>query len=133
MDASVDDISAIPGIGPKIAQSIRAYFDEERNVAIVEKLKAAGVRTVGEKQAAREGPLSGVNFVLTGGLENFTRDQAERRIKSLGGNVTSSVSKKTNYVVAGESPGSKLAKATELGVDVLDEAGFIKLVGEPGR
>ncbi|HET9201359.1 MAG TPA: NAD-dependent DNA ligase LigA, partial [Dehalococcoidia bacterium] len=130
MNASVDDISSIPGIGPKIAQSIRAYFDEERNVAIVEKLKAAGVRTVGEKLAAREGPLSGLNFVLTGGLESFTRDQAEKRIKSLGGNITSSVSKKTSYVVAGESPGSKLAKANELGVEVLDESGFVKLVGD---
>ncbi|MEX2237261.1 MAG: NAD-dependent DNA ligase LigA [Dehalococcoidia bacterium] len=128
MAASVEEISAIPGIGPKIAGSVRAYFDEERNVAIIEKLKRAGVRMTGERRAGREGPLSGKAFVLTGGLATLTRDQAERRVKSLGGNVTSSVSKKTAYAIVGENPGSKLEKARELGVETLDEDAFLKLL-----
>jgi DNA ligase (NAD+) len=130
MSASAEEIGAIPGVGPKIAESVHAYFAEERNVEIVRKLIAGGVRTTGEKRAAREGPLSGKTFVITGGLDAFSRDEAEKRIKSLGGNVTSSVSKKTSFVVVGQSPGSKLDRARELGVDTLDEPAFVDLLAQ---
>ncbi|MPZ22470.1 MAG: NAD-dependent DNA ligase LigA [Dehalococcoidia bacterium] len=131
--ASAEEIAEIPGIGPKIAASVRAYFEEDRNLQIIEKLKAAGVRTTAERRAGREGPLSGKTFVLTGGLQALSRDQAERRIKNLGGSVSSSVSKKTSYVVVGESPGSKLDRARELGIEVLDEDTFTALVEEVER
>lgn len=109
-------------VGPKVADSIRQFFAEERNRELVERLRAAGLQFSQEKVARKGGALVGMTFVLTGTLPNLTRDEAKARIEAAGGKVTGSVSKKTNYVVAGDEAGSKLDKARELGVPVLDEA-----------
>ncbi|MDQ4027959.1 MAG: NAD-dependent DNA ligase LigA, partial [Actinomycetota bacterium] len=121
------EFEALDGIGPTIAASIAAFFSQERNLAIVDKLRAAGVDP---KEAPKKsgGPLDGKTFVLTGTLESWSRSDAAQAIEDRGGKVTSGVSKKTDYVVAGANPGSKLDKATQLGVEVLDEAGFEKLL-----
>jgi len=130
-DASLEDLEAVPTIGPKTAQSVYEYFQEESSRALVEKLRAAGVRLEG-KTAAREGPLLGSTFVVTGSLTRWSRNEIESLIKRQGGAVGSSVTKKTNYLVAGESPGSKLTKAQEYGTTVLDEDGFGALLDEKG-
>jgi DNA ligase (NAD+) len=114
-----------------IAQSIAAWFTVPTNRALVEKLRAAGVNLTGPAPA--EGPteeqtLVGRTFVLTGGLEGFTRDEAAAAVTSRGGKITSSVSKKTSFVVVGENPGSKLPRAEELGVPILDEVAFVDLL-----
>ena len=132
MDATTEQIDDIPGIGLKIAESVREFFTLPENRAVVEKLRAAGVNLREESGGAREGPLSGLTFVITGRLERFSRDGAERLVKRSGGNVASSVSKKTSYIIVGEEPGSKLAKAQQLGTEVLDEDAFIALLGERG-
>jgi DNA ligase (NAD+) len=121
--ASEESLGAVEGVGPVLAASIRSWFDSPRNAGIVAKLRAAGVRLEEERQEA-SGPLAGKTFVLTGSLPSLTRDQAAKLIVDAGGTVTSSVSKKTDYVVAGESPGSKLARAEALGIAVLDEEGL---------
>ncbi len=125
--ASEDEIDAVPEIGPEIAATVREWFDEEENLALVEKLRAAGVRMADEREAA-DGPrpLEGLSIVLTGGLETMTREQATELAQAAGARVASSVSKKTSFVVAGESPGTKLAKAETLGVEVVDEAEFAR-------
>jgi DNA ligase (NAD+) len=109
-------------VGPKVADSIRQFFAEVRNRELVERLRAAGLQFSQKKVARKGGALVGMTFVLTGTLSNLTRDEAKARIEAAGGKVTGSVSKKTNYVVAGDDAGSKLDKAHELGVPVLDEA-----------
>jgi len=129
--ASLEDLEAVPTIGPKTAESVYEYFRDESNKKVIEKLRRAGVKLEGEA-AAREGPLSGSTFVVTGSLSRWTRNEIESLIKGLGGAVGSSVTRKTSYVVAGENPGSKLAKAQEYGVPVLDEAEFVKLLEEKG-
>ena len=127
--ATEEQILDVDGIGPKIAQSVSAWFREPENVQFVDKLKGHGVNMI-EQSAAAEGPLAGLTIVVTGRLEHYTRGQIEQRIKELGGVVGDSVSKKTSYVVAGEDAGSKLARAQKLGTPVLDEAGFDALVTE---
>jgi DNA ligase (NAD+) len=129
--AETDELEAVPTIGPKIARSVYEYFHDEENLALVEKLRKAGVTLEGAT-AAREGPLMGSTFVVTGSLSRWTRNEIESLIKSLGGGVGSSVTKKTSYLVAGESPGSKLTKAQEYEVTVLDEAGFQALLQAHG-
>jgi DNA ligase (NAD+) len=121
--ADLTELESVPTIGPKIAQSVFEYFQDEQNQALIHKLRSAGVRMTGER-ASRQGPLTGLTFVVTGSLERWSRNEIETLIKRQGGAVASSVSKKTNYLVAGESPGSKLVKAQELGTAVLDEEGF---------
>ncbi len=130
--ASVEELSAIPTVGPKIAESVRAFFDDEVSQRLIEKLRRAGVRLEAEAAAAREGPLTGQSFVVTGTLSRWSRNEAEDLIKSLGGAVGSSVSKKTDCVVVGENPGSKLRKAQELGTRVLSEDEFVALLREWG-
>ncbi|MHB8377669.1 MAG: NAD-dependent DNA ligase LigA [Dehalococcoidia bacterium] len=132
MDAATEEIEAIPGIGTAIAESVREFFSLDENRRLVEKLRAAGVNMREASGGAREGPLSGLTFVITGRLDRFSRDGAESLVKRNGGAVTSSVSKKTSYVVAGAEPGSKLAKAQQLGIDVLDEDGFVALLEARG-
>ncbi|MHB8685163.1 MAG: helix-hairpin-helix domain-containing protein, partial [Dehalococcoidia bacterium] len=132
MDAATEEIEAIPGIGTTIAESVREFFSLDENRRLVEKLRAAGVNMREASGGAREGPLSGLTFVITGRLDRFSRDGAESLVKRNGGAVTSSVSKKTSYVVAGAEPGSKLAKAQQLGIDVLDEDGFVALLEARG-
>ena len=128
--ASEDEIDAVPEIGPEIAATVREWFDEDENLALIEKLRAAGVRTADER-AADEGlrPLEGQSIVLTGGLETMSREVATELAQAAGARVASTVSKKTSFVVAGEGPGSKLAKAETLGVDVIDEAEFARRLG----
>ncbi|HEX2195944.1 MAG TPA: NAD-dependent DNA ligase LigA [Actinomycetota bacterium] len=124
-----EDFLAMDGIGPVIARSITQFFSEPRNLDVIARLQAAGVDP---KEAPRrtEGPLSGKTFVVTGTLEGFSRQGAQDAIEELGGKVTGSVSKKTDYVVVGANPGaSKYDKAQELGIAMLDEAAFVKLLG----
>jgi DNA ligase (NAD+) len=131
MSASREQLEGVAGIGPEIAGQIRDFFDKEQNRQVVEKLLEAGVYPrCPERRAAADQTLAGKTFVLTGTLENLTREQATEAIAARGGKVTSSVSKKTDYVVAGADPGSKLTKAQDLGVTVLDEEGFVGLLGE---
>jgi DNA ligase (NAD+) len=129
--ATQDDFASVPTIGPKIAESVFEYFQDEQNLALIEKLRAAGVRLTGES-AAREGPLQGLSFVVTGSLERWSRNEIETLIKRQGGSVGSSVTKKTNYLVAGENAGSKFTKAQELKTPILDEAGFADFLEEKG-
>ena len=120
----------IQTVGPKIADSILAYFGNGRNLEVIEKLRRAGVRM--EDESPRDlgpKPLAGLSFVVTGRLEGFSRSEAEAAIKERGGSVTSSVSKKTDYLVVGEDPGSKLAKAEQLGTRIADEEAFRALLG----
>ncbi|HEX5707361.1 MAG TPA: NAD-dependent DNA ligase LigA [Pyrinomonadaceae bacterium] len=131
--ATVGEMDDIHEIGLTVAQSVRDWFDDEGNRQLCERLRAAGVRVEleqgGAGAAAREGAFAGKQFVLTGRLETMTRDEARAAIEARGGRVTSSVSKKTDYVVAGEEAGSKLDKARELGLDVIDEAALRELLG----
>ncbi|MBI4260204.1 MAG: NAD-dependent DNA ligase LigA, partial [Actinobacteria bacterium] len=123
--ASEEDVAAVEGVGPVIARSVVEWFADPGNRRLVEKLRRAGVRVEDEPQAApAQGPLTGKTIVLTGGLEHFSRDEAQLAAEAAGARVASSVSKRTDFVVAGESPGSKLARAEQLGVEVIDEAEF---------
>jgi DNA ligase (NAD+) len=129
MDASEDELQAVRDIGAEVASSIRAYFDEPRNRQAAERLAALlDIRPLPEPAEGR-GALRDKSFVLTGTLEGLTREDAERRILAAGGRVTSAVSRKTDFVVAGADPGSKLRKAAELGVKTLDEQAFLDLLG----
>jgi DNA ligase (NAD+) len=128
--ASEEELTRINDVGPKVAQAIREFFDNKRNLDLVERLRKAGLTFAAEKRV-RGSKLEGLTFVLTGTLPNLTREAAKEKIESAGGRVSGSVSKKTDYVVAGEEAGSKLDKATSLGVKVLDEAGLLELL-EPG-
>lgn len=129
--AAPERLMAIAGVGPRIAESVAAYFAEDRNRQVIEKLKAAGIdpRAV-PRGAPAEMPLTGRTFVLTGRLETLTREQAEERIKALGGSVSGSVSRKTSYVVVGEEAGSKLRKAEELGIRQLSEKELVEILGK---
>ncbi|HXM34325.1 MAG TPA: NAD-dependent DNA ligase LigA, partial [Pyrinomonadaceae bacterium] len=129
--ATVEELDDIHEIGLTVAESVRDWFDDAGNIALCERLRAAGVRTEVERAASVEVDqrFAGKQFVLTGSLAGFTRDEARGLIEARGGRVTSSVSKKTDYVVAGEEAGSKLDKAQALGVKVIDEAGFQGLIG----
>ncbi len=131
--ASEEELSTIPSIGPKIAESVVAFFRQERNSQIIEKLRKAGVRL--EKEEVKEPrpeelPLTGLEFVLTGKLGSFSRSEAEAKIKALGGKAGSDVTKKTSYVVVGTDPGSKLAKAEKLGTKTINEAEFSELLNK---
>ena len=126
LKANIEDYMEIEGIGPKTAKSLYMFFHEPKNIELIEKLKKAGVRMTEEES---EGKLKGLVFVFTGALKSMTRHEAEELVKSEGGSVASSVSKKVNYVVVGEKPGSKLEKAKRLGVKIINEEEFLKLVG----
>ena len=127
--APVEKIAEIPGIGPKIAESVHEFFSIPENVAVIERLRQAGV-VLEEEKPETELPqtLAGLTFVLTGTLEHFTRDEAGAQLKAMGAKVSGSVSKKTSFVVAGEAAGSKLTKAESLGVPVLDEAALQQIL-----
>lgn len=134
MAASEAELVAIDGIGPVVAASVVQFFGREENRRVVEKLRAAGLRlTAGAPRQRASDGLAGKTFVLTGTLPSMTREQAAELIQAHGGKVSESVSKKTSYVVAGASAGSKLARAQQLGVPVLDEEGLLALVGADDR
>ncbi len=128
MNASVDDLMQVNEVGPRVAASIHEFFQEKRNRELVEKLRKAGLTFKGKKKE-RGVKLAGKTFVLTGTLPNLTRDEAKKLIEDAGGRVSGSVSKKTDYVLAGDDPGSKLDKARELGVTVIGEAELKGLLG----
>lgn len=127
--APVEKIAEISGIGPKIAESVHEFFSISENVAVIERLRQAGVM-LEEEKPENELPqtLAGLTFVLTGTLEHFTRDEAGAQLKAMGAKVSGSVSKKTSFVVAGEAAGSKLTKAESLGVPVLDETALQQIL-----
>jgi len=129
MAANVDELLQVADVGPVVAQSIRAFFDQPHNVEVVERLRAAGVHWPAIAAAVGPQPLAGKTVVLTGTLPTLTRDEARALIEAAGGKVAGSVSRKTDCVVAGAEAGSKLDKARELGVQVLDEAGLHALLG----
>jgi DNA ligase (NAD+) len=129
LDADVNALERVPDVGPVVAQSIAQFSAEPHNRAVIAALLAAGVKPEAEARVAESG-LEGKTFVLTGTLPGMHRDEAKRRIEARGGRVAGSVSKKTDYVVAGEEPGSKLEKARTLGITVLDEDGLLKLLEE---
>jgi DNA ligase (NAD+) len=128
MAATAEELTAIPEIGPKMAASLRTFFSEPRNRQVVEALVSAGVNAVAQTATPGGGPLAGKVFVLTGALKGYTREEATARIEALGGRVASSVSRRTDYVVAGENPGSKFEKARELGIRILNEDEFNRLL-----
>jgi len=128
VEADEDKLTEVHEVGPKVAASIAEFFSEPANRKLVAKLEKAGVRMSAERQAPRDTRLAGKTFVFTGGLERHSREQAGEIVVSHGGKVSSSVSKKTDYVVVGSDPGSKFEQAKKLGVEILDEAGFEKLL-----
>jgi DNA ligase (NAD+) len=133
LDAPHDVLVEIPEIGPVVADSVRAFADEPHNRALIERLAAAGVSmetALPEPSKETAGPLSGRTFVITGTLSGMTREEAAAKLTNLGATVSSSVSKKTSALIAGEEAGSKLEKARKLGVEVLSEAEFLKLIME---
>ncbi len=130
-NATKEELEQIDGIGEKMAESIVRYFKNEHNRRILKRLKQAGVKTELEEDATVENPvLQGMTFVLTGTLPHLKREEAKALIEKYGGKVSSSVSKKTTYVLAGADPGSKLNKAQQLGIPIIDEATFLKMIGE---
>jgi len=130
LQAPAEQIAKIPGIGQKMAASIRTQLDDERMQALLSDLQEIGLRFKVQGPPPSEGPLAGKTVVLTGTMPNWSREQATERIMAAGGRVTGSVSKQTDFVVAGESPGSKLGNAERLGVRVLDEGGLREVLGQ---
>jgi DNA ligase (NAD+) len=127
--ASIDELIRLSAVGPKIADSVTAFFRQEDNLKIINRLKEAGVKLEETVAVRTDLPLSGKEFVVTGRLETFSRQQAESKIKELGGAAMDNVTRKTDFVVVGADPGSKLARARELGVKTIDEKEFLKLLG----
>jgi DNA ligase (NAD+) len=130
--ASETEIAEVPGIGPVVAATVAQYLADPHNRDTLAKLRAHGLRFAEEAPRRAEGPLSGRTFVLTGTLDTLSRAAAGERIAALGGKVSSAVSSRTDYVVAGASPGSKLAKANKAGVAVIDERTFLAMLGGEG-
>jgi DNA ligase (NAD+) len=126
--AGEGEIQRVPDVGPVVAGHVEAYFRDPENAAIVDRLLASGITWPAPAAVECQAELTGKSFVLTGTLETLTREAAEEAIVQQGGKVSGSVSKKTSYVVAGAEPGSKLNKALTLGIAVLDEAAFLKLL-----
>jgi len=126
-EKAIESLEEVAEVGPRVAASIAEFFNETRNRKLVDDLEKLGVRMRGEKKR-RGTQLAGKTFVLTGTLPTYSRDEAKKMIEAAGGKVAGSVSKKTDYVVAGADAGSKLDKARELGVEVIDEAAMLKLL-----
>lgn len=130
-EADEPALQQVDEVGPKVSQSIRKFFEDEHNQELLRRLAEAGLTLTHQKVDRSGGVLAGLTFVLTGTLPALSRDEAKALIEGAGGKVSGSVSKKTSYVVAGEEAGSKLEKARELGIPILDEAGLMsKIAGE---
>jgi DNA ligase (NAD+) len=125
---SLEDLQELPDIGPKVAESIHGWFRESRNLRFLGRLERAGVEVEAQPRTARSGKLAGRTFVLTGSMESMSREAAKEKIRELGGDASESVSKKTDYVVAGAEPGSKYEKAKKLGVKIMDEKEFLEML-----
>jgi DNA ligase (NAD+) len=130
MNASVERLQRIPDVGPVVAASVRAFADQPQNQRLVDRLDAAGVNMVSQapEPGDETGRLSGQTFVLTGTLTSMSREEATEALERLGAKVSGSVSRKTAHLVAGADAGSKLEKARELGIDILDEEQFKALI-----
>jgi DNA ligase (NAD+) len=127
---SLEDLQTAPDIGPKVAESIYHWFREKRSADLLARLEKAGVTVEAmPARSAASARLAGKTFVITGSLESMDRESAKERIRAQGGDASESVSKKTSYLVAGAEPGSKYDKAQELGVKIIDEKEFLKLLG----
>ena len=134
MSVGLDQLQAVPDVGPIVAQSIAGFFAEPHNVTVVQALRDAGVNWAEHEGRKIEVlPQTGRTFVLTGTLPTLTRDQARAHIEALGGKVAGSVSPKTDYVVAGADAGTKLEKAAQLGIAILDESGLLDLLQRNGE
>ncbi|RMD68446.1 MAG: hypothetical protein D6819_09355 [Gammaproteobacteria bacterium] len=131
MNASEEELMQVPGIGPVMAHNIVTFFRQPKNREVIERLIKAGVHWP-EIRPKGPRPLEGKTFVFTGALSSMTREEAKAKVEALGGRVSESVSKKTDYVVVGEHPGSKLERARALGVPTLDEEAFLKLLADLG-
>ncbi len=130
MEADRERLEEIPNVGPTMAEDIHAFFREKHNRDVIAALRKAGIHWPIVKRRSKEGlPLAGKSFVLTGVLAGLSRDEAKKRLQALGATVSGSVSKKTDYVIVGEEPGSKYDKARELGVKMINEKEFLKLIG----
>jgi len=129
MGADAEVVDQTPGVGPKMARTIHEQLHEPQMEALVADLREQGLALEQEGPPPGEGPLAGKTLVLTGTLPELTREQATEQIIAAGGRVTGSVSRKTDYLVTGDSPGSKLAQAERLGVPVIGEAGLLELLG----
>ncbi|MCH7835535.1 MAG: NAD-dependent DNA ligase LigA, partial [Chloroflexi bacterium] len=127
--ASPEELEAVPAVGPKIAESVHEYFRGKRQRKVIRKLKRAGVNMGQERVEPATGPLTGQTFVVTGALASMTRSEAEEKLKALGASIGSSVTKKTTYLLMGESPGSKLQKAQQHGTKLMDEQELLRLLG----
>jgi len=128
MAASVEELEAVDEVGPRVAEAIQEFFAEKKNRELVEKLRLAGLTFTAEKKR-KSSQLEGLTFVLTGTMADLTREEAKARIEAAGGRVSGSVSKKTSYLVAGEEAGSKLEKAKELKVPVIEQAQLLAMLG----
>jgi DNA ligase (NAD+) len=128
--ATPEELVEAEEVGPRVAEAIQEFFHEERNRQVIEDLRKADLQFEQEQARKANGKLAGKHFVLTGTLPTYSRDQAKQMIEESGGRVVGSVSKKTDYVVAGADPGSKLEKARTLGITILDEAGLRELLGK---
>ena len=126
--ASLEELKSVPDIGPVVAESIYNWFQRKYNQNLISKFKKAGIKVSEEKVSANSEKLAGKTFVLTGTLESLGRDEAKDRIRELGGDISSSVSKETDYVVAGTEPGSKYDTAKKLGVKIIDEKELLKML-----
>jgi DNA ligase (NAD+) len=127
ISASEEELSRVEGVGTVVAGAVRDFMAGEENRALLARLRDAGVRMEGARK--QDGPLAGKTFLFTGEMKAMSRSEAGELVESLGGRVGGAVTKGTDYVVAGESPGSKLEKARKLGKTILDEDAFLKLVG----
>jgi DNA ligase (NAD+) len=127
-DAGTAELQQAEEVGPKVAESIFQFFREPRNQELVNRLRAAGLQFEYTSTRPKGGPLKGLTFVITGMLPNLSREDAKKLIETAGGKVSSAVSKKTNYLVAGADPGSKFDKAQELGIKVVNEEGLLDLL-----
>lgn len=130
MNASEEEITSIHEIGPSISRSVKNFFSDKHNIKVVQRLKAHNLNFKSEKKTVRESPFLGKTFVLTGTLSKFSREEAEEKISNFGGKPSTSVSKKTDFVLVGENPGSKITKAQALGVRIINENEFEKLLKE---
>jgi len=126
--APLEELENIMDIGPIVAKSIFDWFRQKRNLQFIERLRKVRVEIEKPEVKAKRLKLKGLTFVLTGSLENITRNEAKEKIRELGGEVSESISRKTNYVVVGKEPGSKLKKAKRLGIKTIEEKEFLKLI-----
>ena len=127
-EATLEELHSVSNIGEVVAQSLHEYFSDTHSQKLVDDLLEAGVRVSSQKSEVRNQKLAGFIFVLTGGLESLTRDEAKERIRALGGDISSSVSKNTDYVVAGSDPGDKYDKAKQLNVKIIQEQEFLTML-----